>query len=61
MADKWWKTHCPICEKTGEPVMQVHEDTVLCCDDCEFQWSAKLPEHVVIVLARDHIRKGEKE
>lgn len=59
MADKWWETHCPICGETETVTAQ--EDTIRYCGDCRFQWSTELQEYQVIVLARDHVRKGKPE
>ena len=63
MAAKWWETHCPICGETEtvEMIMQVHEDAIHECSGCKFQWSTELPEHVLILLAAGHIRKGINE
>lgn len=61
MTNKWWETECPICNEsnTVAAVMRVHEDNIVGCSACEFQWNTALPEHEIIILARDHIRKEQ--
>lgn len=61
MAEKWRETRCPICGETEtvETVMHIHEDIIRYCRNCKFQWSIELSEHVLIMLARDHIREGK--
>lgn len=63
MTNKWWETTCPICGETEtvEPVMVIHADMIRNCRDCKFQWSTELPEHVLIMLAAGHVRKGINE
>lgn len=53
---KWWKTNCPIC---GEETTVPTQKDIRYCRDCKFQWSTELEEHVLIVLAADHVRKGK--
>ncbi len=57
--DKWWETRCPICGDTEGVDHQPSEgNTIRYCGPCKFQWSTELGEWMIIVLARDHIRKG---
>lgn len=58
MVDKWWETQCPICG--DKKTVTAQEGTLLKCRRCKLQWDTKLPEYMVILQARDHIRK-EKE
>ena len=57
--DKWWETHCPICGDDDCVEHQPSEgNTIRYCRSCKFRWSTELEEWMLIIIARDHIRRG---
>lgn len=55
-ANRWWENNCPICGNDVQATSSgtASDDGTRYCEDCKYRWNTELPEHEVIVLARDY-------